>query len=237
MISNEELILIEDMQTQTKRIKFHWYDHDAAKNMFTVVVIPNEYIYNANSYYDPWNFVRLEFAKELNHKPAVLYAALLELDKSTGQASVEYNEISSIYYSDPTFLPPVYGLSLISREIYEKAVNKQPLPNNFTVTWKSESHKMNVKVINHKFKSYGNEVSVELSRASNYLPGVNEQIKFPCGKHTTCHDWNKTTNTVKATIMKLNDHCKWTREQIADWLETLDIDMIFKTNTKEIENV
>jgi hypothetical protein len=30
-------------------------------------------------------------------------------------------------------------------------------------------------------------------------------------------------------IMSLNDGEKWTREQIADWVESLDVDTTFKT--------
>lgn len=52
------------------------------------------------------------------------------------------------------------------------------------------------------------------------LPGLNEIVKLPCNTH----DWN---TTLDRAIMHLNDVDRWTREQIADWLDTLDIDLRF----------
>lgn len=33
-------------------------------------------------------------------------------------------------------------------------------------------------------------------------------------------------------IVHLNDYHRWTREQVADWLETLDIDLAFKVGER-----
>lgn len=52
------------------------------------------------------------------------------------------------------------------------------------------------------------------------LPGLNEIVQLPCNKH----DW---TATLDRAIMHLNDVDRWTREQIADWLDSLDIDLRF----------
>jgi hypothetical protein len=41
-----------------------------------------------------------------------------------------------------------------------------------------------------------------------------------------CHDH---TWPVYAMVQHLNDGCGWTREQVADWLETLDVDLTFPT--------
>ncbi len=58
-------------------------------------------------------------------------------------------------------------------------------------------------------------------RLSQRLPGVNEVGTNPVtGKKGVL--WN--------VIQHLNDRDKWTREQIADWVETLDIDIRFKTD-------
>ena len=58
------------------------------------------------------------------------------------------------------------------------------------------------------------------SRLASHLPGVNEKVEHPLTKEIT---------TVRYCIISLNDTYKWTREEIADWLETLDIDITFRS--------
>lgn len=41
--------------------------------------------------------------------------------------------------------------------------------------------------------------------------------------------WKGRVPHLQATIIHLNDAHRWTREEIADWLETLDHDLTFKT--------
>lgn len=50
------------------------------------------------------------------------------------------------------------------------------------------------------------------------LPALKEQVKHPI---------TGLTLDLQSAIIQLNDVQKWTREQIADWLETLDIDIRF----------
>lgn len=51
------------------------------------------------------------------------------------------------------------------------------------------------------------------------LPGANQVVKHPVtGKDNLLH----------ATIINLNDFHKWTREAIADWIETLDVVPVFE---------
>ncbi|WMI33497.1 hypothetical protein SEA_KENREY_110 [Streptomyces phage Kenrey] len=56
------------------------------------------------------------------------------------------------------------------------------------------------------------------------LPGVHEMVKHPVSGNR---------NTLERVIISLNDQHKWTREEIADWLDTLDIDLTFKV---EVDN-
>jgi len=63
-------------------------------------------------------------------------------------------------------------------------------------------------------------VGATASSLSKLLPGVLELVKHPVT--------GQKTNTLQSTIINLNDQYKWTREQIADWIETLDIDTTFK---------
>jgi hypothetical protein len=39
--------------------------------------------------------------------------------------------------------------------------------------------------------------------------------------------------TLMSQVMHLNDAHRWTREKIADWLDTLDVDLAFKTPTED----
>lgn len=57
------------------------------------------------------------------------------------------------------------------------------------------------------------------------IPGINAYVDCPwCGKGEgrDAHD-----GPIVALVQHLNDHAHWSREQIADWLETLDVDLSF----------
>jgi hypothetical protein len=56
------------------------------------------------------------------------------------------------------------------------------------------------------------------------LPALNEMVIHPVMKQKMA---------LKRVIISLNDGQKWTREQIADWLETLDIDISFKVDNEQ----
>lgn len=60
------------------------------------------------------------------------------------------------------------------------------------------------------------------------FPGIKEKVKYPA------KFYEGLTVTLEDAIVKLNDMDGWSREQIADWLETLDIDIRFKTKDEEI---
>jgi hypothetical protein len=52
------------------------------------------------------------------------------------------------------------------------------------------------------------------------LPGLSAKVKHPV---------TKSEGIIKDIIINLNDYHKWTREAVADWLETLDVDLRFKS--------
>jgi asparagine synthetase A len=58
-----------------------------------------------------------------------------------------------------------------------------------------------------------NFLVVEASFLAHKLPGVDKKVTHPV---------NKTEHRLFDIIISLNDDHKWTREQIADWIETLD---------------
>ena len=68
-----------------------------------------------------------------------------------------------------------------------------------------------------------------LARQANTLPGIKSGVVLPCN----CFSRNIT---LKEAIIHLNDREKWTREQIADWLDELadkgEIDIDFPTPDK-----
>lgn len=85
---------------------------------------------------------------------------------------------------------------------------------------------------------YGNGASVSSISASGYGESsvVNELAKLcPAIKttNTTCPDC-KQGGTIANLIPHINDHHKWSREKIADWLETLDVDLTLKPVQKEL---
>lgn len=57
------------------------------------------------------------------------------------------------------------------------------------------------------------------------LPALNATANCPVFLSTSSCFFAADLQTV---IIHLNDHHKWTREQIADWLETLDLDLSFR---------
>jgi len=52
------------------------------------------------------------------------------------------------------------------------------------------------------------------------LPGLDAQVTHPV---------TKNSGTIKDIIINLNDYHKWDRGAVADWLETLDVDLRFKS--------
>lgn len=66
------------------------------------------------------------------------------------------------------------------------------------------------------------------------LPGLGELAKHPPTPDQYCFSGSLNAIPVADLIIHLNDNHKWTREQIADWLETLDVDLRFPT-PKETE--
>lgn len=59
------------------------------------------------------------------------------------------------------------------------------------------------------------------------LPGLKERVKHPAYSNYN----NNGYGDLESVIIHLNDVCKWTVNQIADWLDTLDIDLTIKSTT------
>jgi len=81
---------------------------------------------------------------------------------------------------------------------------------------------------NFKYESFP-QPELRLSSLATHLPGVKEIVKYPCD----CYSQTPVKHDLMEVIMHLNDADKWTRESIADWLDTLEIDLSFKPLEKE----
>lgn len=65
-----------------------------------------------------------------------------------------------------------------------------------------------------------------LSGLRSVMPGIDAMVRLPC----TCGD-NGIPSTVHDAVVHLNDGERWTREQIADWLDSLSVDLRFNPPT------
>lgn len=75
------------------------------------------------------------------------------------------------------------------------------------------------------------------SSLAKELPGIKEKVLCPARLLVGIDRCNWPTNEdLLSTIIHLNDTHRWTREKIAEWVESLDIDTTFKVPDKEKVN-
>lgn len=120
----------------------------------------------------------------------------------------------------------VYSLSVIAKH----ANNGQQAPMPF---WKSSPFADfgAVSISKEAPVHQGQDESRRLSQEAWGLPGAHELLRYPC----PCYATDAHLRTI---IIHLNDDHKWTREAIADWLDSIDdpengIDLAFKMSEKE----
>ena len=84
----------------------------------------------------------------------------------------------------------------------------------------------------------GGGVHPSLAALEKAIPGFKEMCQAcpvdGCAS-ANASTWKSPETRLHRTIIHLNDHHKWTREAIADWLDTLDHDLQFKT-PEEVNN-
>jgi hypothetical protein len=61
-------------------------------------------------------------------------------------------------------------------------------------------------------------ISYEMEQAARELPGMNQQVYCPVSCDVS---WTLVTSSLKSTIIHLNDYHRWSRDDIADWLDEL----------------
>lgn len=76
------------------------------------------------------------------------------------------------------------------------------------------------------------KASFDPSAVAIKLPGMQESTKHPTTDKTDCGMVNADIGLYRL-VQHLNDYHMWTREAIADWLETLDIDLRFKSKEEQ----
>lgn len=67
-----------------------------------------------------------------------------------------------------------------------------------------------------------------LEKESKSLPGMDEIVMYPCDRETCEARLGGLSAPLRMIVMHLNDAHHWPRHRIADWLESLDIDLEFK---------
>lgn len=70
-----------------------------------------------------------------------------------------------------------------------------------------------------------------LDKLIKLIPALSDVVmEYPC--NCQIHNINPYTNrkeqqSIAGIIIHLNDGCKWSREQIADWLDSIDVELYF----------
>ena len=129
----------------------------------------------------------------------------------------------------------------IKHYTYQYAVS-EPIDFNETDPVSSASVKIYTVDV-HKYESVLDNpaaylgVANELQSEAQGLPGVmNTSVKYPCDPDDCVRQVRQ--GVIYNIIMHLNDYHKWTREQIADWLDSVHdpengVDLAFKVPEKE----
>ena len=88
--------------------------------------------------------------------------------------------------------------------------------------WYTKGHKPSP--LTPKQTVAGSTVTNTLARQ---IPGLSETVSCPVKTKTPDGGDCPYVNDVMRIVVHLNDNHRWTREQVADWLETLDVDLSF----------
>ena len=99
--------------------------------------------------------------------------------------------------------------SIIAREVYYK------LPDE----WRTEKVKDLLQSWQSKITIVSKDAGSDPADLARLLPGVFSTVRHPV---------TGSELSLSRCIISLNDKYKWDRNKIADWIETLDIDITFK---------
>lgn len=144
-----------------------------------------------------------------------------------------------------TYITALYGLSALTQNFYaignalhkameQFATNVKPAMENIMDAHKAWEEK--------KLKSVGKNYFLQSLQAANSMPNnvgsdlvrrhrddFHQRVIHPAAEQSAYGSGELMP--LNSIIMDLNDSCGWTREEIADWLDTLDNQPIFYPNT------
>lgn len=101
---------------------------------------------------------------------------------------------------------------------FHNMYNDFPEHSHIFAQAKNDFHTKLGEIVVGKIKPLHSGSSMKDSRVDK-LPGHDAMVKHPI---------NGSMKTLFSIIIDLNDKYKWTREAIADWLDSLDVDLEFK---------
>ena len=104
------------------------------------------------------------------------------------------------------------------RKVLDMDADRYDAPGKYSASYSKPAswYAQSEPVVKHSFGSQTNSVLEKL------LPGMRDTATCPACKGGDAH-----TNPITSMVIHLNDSKRWTREAIADWLETLDADLRF----------
>lgn len=172
--------------------------------------LPAEMLYNVQS--DPSKFSYVY--DYLNHQ--IQRCIEEELVK-------QYTESSKVYKEHQEFLKQQQ--SDLTKLMMDGSFSSDILKQKYDGAWLKSATGINANYLPKK-KPNSSPAPDILSTLSKAIPDMSATVKCPkesCGM----------TDSLSGVIIHLNDNEGWTRESIADWLESLDLDLQFKEKDSE----
>lgn len=228
---------------------FYWEDRVTLEQGGVNFEVSHELLYKG---YNEPQFMLAEAAAHAMHDQEFKYAVLDWYE--TQKYSNHYNDTSKWYSLGTTGISPaVFETEKFignDGKTYLKAKEAWLASEKYSVA-KFDVSKANTEKLMSEV--YGGKISFEYDGSGEVsnaefgktpsslvpqLPGVRELVYHPKAKNdedeALC-GWGKDKHVIQDIIMHLNDRHRWTREEIADWLETLDVDLRFKTPEQKAE--
>ena len=128
------------------------------------------------------------------------------------------------YKHDATIIGALFSTMFEGYVPASNVINqKDPWGNNYSIQTHNQAAAY-ASSADYYPNTTGFSTGQKLARKAKSLPGVDTLVKHPVVGDE---------GSLYYVIMDLNDHYKWTRNQIADWIETLDIDTTFQMEYTE----
>lgn len=151
-----------------------------------------------------------------------------KMEQIKQQIQGQWNESFETKVANLNALNEYYGMSHLTKEQMQK-LHEETIKN---LHWNAEVPAYHYSSPSYHHKQSGKSTESVPGALRRVLPGIHSLVRYPCD---CCRDTYKDKGFIlQNVIIHLNDKAKWTREQIADWLESLDVDLEFKVPEEEI---